>query len=339
MKRHRLIGLLGILSLCLVFSACTNSQEVSTVAPQPEIEFLSDGTASLSIPSLNGNQIGIRIMKPDGDGPFPVLIGVAGGDGMFAFGSELSELPTSLHEMGIMTVDFAPQGRGDSEGQDNFNGTVHQDDLKAIVDFVSRLPFVQQDNIGILSYSYGVVLATGALARYPEMPIAFLIDWEGPSCPGRDVQRGLENNEPWVKNIVLLFSGKAELSSEEYSEFMLHGGSISDEAYWLERDAAHFAEDLPCPYLRVQFDNDHVQGTYKYHMMEIINAATEKSGQWTRCNDNPANIIYSEAELSQYHFHKYRDGDFPRSSSASKYVDEVLLTYVEEMFFSKPYDE
>jgi len=207
------------------------------------------------------------------------------------------------------------------------------------VDFVSRLPFVQQDNIGILSYSYGVVLATGALARYPEMPIAFLIDWEGPSCPGRDVQRGLENNEPWVKNIVLLFSGKAELSSEEYSEFMLHGGSISDEAYWLERDAAHFAEDLPCPYLRVQFDNDHVQGTYKYHMMEIINAATEKSGQWTRCNDNPANIIYSEAELSQYHFHKYRDGDFPGSSSASKYVDEVLLTYVEEMFFSKPYDE
>jgi len=111
MKRHRLIGLLGILSLCLIFSACTNSQEVSTVAPQPEIEFLSDGTASLSIPSLNGNQIGIRIMKPDGDGPFPVLIGVAGGDGMFAFGSELSELPTSLHEMGIMTVDFAPQGR------------------------------------------------------------------------------------------------------------------------------------------------------------------------------------------------------------------------------------
>ena len=87
-------------------------------------------------------------MKPDGDGPFPVLIGVAGADGMYAFNSEFA---TSLHEMGIMTVDFAPQGRGDSEGQDNFHGTVHQDDLKAIVDFVSPLTFVQQDNIGILS--------------------------------------------------------------------------------------------------------------------------------------------------------------------------------------------
>jgi hypothetical protein len=325
-----------MLLLLLIFTACSDKQKTAPVVEHEEIQFSSSGTALLSIPSLNGNKIAIRIKKPEGDGPFPVLIGVAGGDSMYAFNSEFA---TSLHEMGIVTVDFAPQGRGDSEGQDNFHGTVHQDDLKAIVDFVSPLAFVQQDNIGILSYSYGVVLATGALARYPEMPIAFLIDWEGPSCPGRDVQRGLENNEPWVKNIVLLFSGKDELSPEEYSEFMLHGGSISDEAYWLERDAARFAKGLPCPYLRVQFYNDHAQGTYKYHMMEIINAATENSGEWTRCNDNPANIIYSEEELSKYYFHKYSDGEFPGSNSASKYVDEVLLTYVEEMFFSRPYDE
>jgi len=338
-RKHRLRIILFFF-LCMIFSACTNSQEVSTVAPQPEVDFLSSGTALLSIPSLNGNQIAIRIVKPDGDGPFPVLIGVAGGDGMFAFGSELSELPTSLHEMGIMTVDFAPQGRGDSEGQDNFNGTVHQDDLKAIVDFVSQLSFVQQDNIGILTYSYGVVLATGALSRYPEMPIVFLIDWEGPSSPGRDFQRGIENDELWVHDTIWLLSGFRDISPEEYSEVIIHGGSISDEAYWLERDASRFAEDLPCPYLRVQFYNDHVQGTYKHHMMNIINAATTKSGQWTRVNDNPANIIYSEEELSKYHFHKYSDDEFAGFSSAySKSVDAVLLAYIEEMFFSKPYEE
>jgi hypothetical protein len=335
-KRQRLVELLGVLSLCVIFSACTNSQETSTVAPQPEIEFLSNGTALLSIPSLNGNQIAIRMIKPDGDGPFPVLIGVAGADGMHAFHSEFA---ASLHEMGIMTVDFAPQGRGESEGQDNFHGTVHQDDLKAIVDFVSPLAFVQQDNIGIFSYSYGIVLAMGALSRYPEMPIAFLIDWEGPSCPGRDFQRGIENNETWAKRTILLLSGRDELSSEEYSEFIIHGGAISDEAYWFERDAARFAEGLSCPYLRVQFDNDHVQGTYKHHMMEIINAATEKSGQWTRCNDNPANIIYSEEELAKYYFHEYSDGEFPGSSSALESVYAVLLVYIEEMFFSKPYAE
>lgn len=74
-------------------------------------------------------------------------------------------------------------------------------------------------------------------------------------------------------------------------------------------------------------------------MMEIINAATEHSGQWTRVNDNPANIIYTEGELSDYHFHQYSDGEFAGFFSGdSKSVNTVLLTYIEEMFFSKPYE-
>lgn len=345
MERHRLAVLLGILSLCIVFSACANSQapststpqlETATPAPQPDIEFQADGTASLSIPSLNGNQIAIRIINPEGNGPFPALIGVAGGDGQHLFNAGLGP---DIQEMGIVAVDFAPQGRGASEGQDDHHGPIHQDDLKAVVDFVSSLSFVQQDNMGILSHSYGVVLATGALSRHPEMPVAFLLDVEGPACPGRDLVRGLENNEPWAEQAVRLFGGKDDLSPEEYAEFELHGGAISDEAYWSERDAARFAEDLPCPYLRVQFDRDHVQGTSKYHMMEIINAATEHSGQWTRCNDNPANVVYSEDELSNYHFHEYSEGVFPGSSSATEEANAVLLTYIKEMIFSKPYKE
>ena len=192
MKKHR-IGITIFIFWCMIFSACANSQGISTTAPQPEIEFSPSGMAYLPISSLNGNKITIRIQKPEGNGPFPVLIGVAGGDGMYAF---QSELPTRLFEKGIMTVDFAPQGRDTSEGEDNHHGYVHQDDLKTIVDFVSGLSFVQKDDIGILSYSFGIALATGALARYPEMPVAFLIDWEGPASPGKDIQRGLENDEP-----------------------------------------------------------------------------------------------------------------------------------------------
>ena len=326
----------SLLLLLLFFTACTSNQKATPTVEQQGIQFSSSGTASLSIPSLNGNKIAIRIKKPEGDGPFPVLIGVAGGDGMYAF---QSELPTHLLEKGIMTVDFAPQGRGASEGDDNHHGFVHQDDLKAIVDFVSGLSFVQKDNIGLLSYSYGVVLATGALARYPEMPVAFLIDWEGPSCPGKDLQRGLANDEAWVYETIRFFNNGRELAPEELSHFLLHGGSIFDEAYWAERDASRFAADIPCPYLRVQFDQDHVQGSSKAHMIAIINAATINSGQWTRCNDNPPNIIYSEEELSQYHFHHYsgneRAGFF---STNTQSLDTILLGYAEEMFFSRPYE-
>jgi hypothetical protein len=343
MKKELLAVLLGILSVCMVSSACTNGQEASTLspqsetatpAPQPDIDFQPDGTASVSIPSLNGNQIAIRIIKPEGNGPFPVLIGVAGGDGQHLFSAGLGP---EVQEMGIVAVDFAPQGRGASEGQDDHHGPIHQDDLKAIVDFVSPLPFVQQDNIGLLSHSYGVALATGALFRHPDMPVAFLIDVEGPACPGRDLVRGLENNEPWAEQAVRLFGGKDGLSPEEYAAFEIHGGALSDEAYWSERDAARFAEDLACPYLRVQFDRDHVQGTSKQHMMEIVNAATEQSGQWTRCNDNPANVVYSEDELAGYYFHEYSEGVVPGSSPAMEEVEAVLLTYIKEMVFSKPY--
>ena len=348
MRKRQWAGCSGLLCLVIFLSACAGVEDVSTptaqptatqeptVEPEPDIIFPDSGTALLSIPSLNGNQIEIRITKPEGDGPFPALIGVAGGDGYFAYTPDMTG---GLLEMGIVAVDFAPQGRGGSEGVDNFHGPVHQDDLKALVDFVSEQAFIQPDNIGLLSYSYGGVLATGALARYPEMPVAFLIDWEGPASPGRDLMRGLENGEAWAEDTILYFSVKPEMSREEMEAFVIHGGAISDEAYWAERDAARFAEDLPCPYLRVQFDVDHVQGTYKYHMMEIINAATEYSGQWTRCNDNPPNITYHEEDLADTHFHTYDEDDAFETLTLSTKVDTVLLDYVGEMFFERPYEE
>jgi hypothetical protein len=335
MNRRELISVLVVLCFCLVSSACRNNQQSDIATPYPEIEFLPNGTSSLAIPSLNGNQISLHIVKPDGDGPFPVLIGIAGGDGMYAFYQ--LELPERLRQSGIVTVDFAPQGRGISQGQDNYHGHVHQDDLKAVVDFVSQLPFAQKDNIGVISFSYGVTLATGALARYPNMPVAFLIDWEGPSCPAKDIQRGIKNDESWAQNIVRLLSGGEEKTAHEYGELRIHGGALSDEAYWVERDASRFAGELPCPYLRVQFDVDHAQGPYKYHMMEIINAVTERSKQWTRCNDNPANVIYTESDLSKYHFHQYEVGELPGLISTHKTVEKVLQVYIEEMFFSRPF--
>jgi hypothetical protein len=323
--------------LLIIFAACTNGQGIDAVTSQPEVDFLPGGTAFFAIPSLNGKKISIRIQKPEGNSPFPVIVGVAGGDGLYAFHPELS---TSLLERGIMVVDFAPQGRGESEGEDNYHGYVHQDDLKAIVDFISELSLVQKDNIGVLSYSYGVVLATGALARYPDMPVVFLIDWEGPASPGKDIQRGLENDEAWAYELIQILNNGREPTPEELSHIMIHGGSIFDENYWEERDASRFAADLPCPYLRVQFEQDHAQGPNKYHMMSIVNTATTESGQWSRVNDNPANITYSEENLSQYHFHTYGEGKYVGLNPIdSKSGNSVLLAYIEEMFFSKPYNK
>jgi hypothetical protein len=327
----------SLLLVLLIIASCNPMQRASPPAGQRELEFPPSGLVSLSIPSQNGNNIAIRIRKPEGDGPFPTLIGVAGDDAIYAF---RTGLPIALVDRGIVAVDFAPQGRGGSEGEDNHNGSLHQDDLTAIVGYMHGLPFVQKDNIGILSYSYGVVMATGALARHPEMPVAFLIDWEGPASPGPDIRRGLERGEDWVDDILRLMNNGEDPTPQELREIAIHGGSIFDDAYWSERDASQFAADLPCPYLRVQFDHDHAQGSSKAHMVAIVNAATEMSGQWTRVNDNPPNIEYSQEDTSAYHFHHYPDDDHnDLSSSDISSVDDVLFDYAVEMFFSPPFGD
>ena len=72
--------------------------------------------------------------------------------------------------------------------------------------------------------------------------------------------------------------------------------------------------------------------------MLVINAAAENSGQWTRLNDNPPNTIYTEENLVDIHFHTYEEGEFQPRVVLPK-VDEVLLNYIDEMFFTRPYEE
>jgi hypothetical protein len=103
MKKRRWAGCLGLLCLYILLSGCVGGEEVtaaaqSTAEPESEISFSDTGTALLSIPSLNGNQIEIRITKPEGDGPFPALIGVAGGNGYFVY---KTDFVSALQEMGI----------------------------------------------------------------------------------------------------------------------------------------------------------------------------------------------------------------------------------------------
>ena len=87
----------------------------------------------------------------------PVLIGIAGGDSQHAF-QYAPFIKDELLNMGILAVDFAPQGRSVSEGEDNYHGFIHQDDLKAVIDFLSVQEFVDKENIGIITFSFGLFL-------------------------------------------------------------------------------------------------------------------------------------------------------------------------------------
>ena len=226
----------------------------------------------------------------------PTLILIPGGTGDNSmFTDEIPE-GSAVEQLGLEgfhLVVFDPEGRGQSEGDENFNGYVGQDGLYAVTLFVSDLPTVGP--IGYFSQSYGVSLAAGVLARYPDAPVEFLIDWEGPANRN-DISMGCRST-----------------NEDDASQTEPQDRSCSDDAYWAEREAETFARAIQVPYHRLQSLNDHAQ-LDTTHAEDMIRAATGAefggNGQspWTRLNDLDPNIVYNplnESLLDEIDREKY----------------------------------
>jgi hypothetical protein len=215
----------------------------------------------------------------------PAIIFIPGGTGdsaMFTDKIPGGEVAEQFSQAGFISVVFDPEGRGRSEGEEDFNGHIGQDGLLAITEFVKELPSV--GDIGYISISYGVSLATGALARFQDGPAIFLIDWEGPANRN-DITVGCKSTNMDTD----LMDGPQDRS-------------CADDVYWAEREAEIFASDILVPYHRVQSLNDHVQPDAS-HAVDMVNAATNGqyggSGQspWTRLNDlAPNSVLTSSVE-------------------------------------------
>jgi pimeloyl-ACP methyl ester carboxylesterase len=210
-------------------------------------------------------------------GPSPALVLVPGGRGDSSTflkatpgGSEAQELA----DHGFIVIVFDPDGRGESGGVEDDNGFVHQDGLAQVIRFAATLPEVDSSRIGLVSYSYGVTMATGALARYPELPILFYVDWEGPA--DRSDTGGCD----------------ADMLGH------LQGNACDDEAFWCGREASTFILSIRVPYQRLQSRADHVQPDVDHAILLIANATADEYGgrgqsPWTRFNDLPANRVYT----------------------------------------------
>ncbi len=228
----------------------------------------------------SGVRLYVEIFKPEGwsGEALPVLVLIPGGSGD---SSDFIEKPQKIHTMlesGFTLVVFDPDGRGNSKGEEDDNGNIHQDGLAAVIEYAAALPELDSDQIGLVSYSYGITMAAGALARHPKLPIRFLIDWEGPA--NRNDTGGCDED-----NLGHLI-----------------GHPCDDEDFWSQREASGFALKLQLPYLRLQSEQDHVQPDNGHALLMISNATAEKYGghgrsPWTRLNDLVPNTIYAEDNL------------------------------------------
>jgi hypothetical protein len=266
------------------------------------------------LPAPNGNLLYARIVQPvpalyPGQ-RFPALIAIPGGIGP---GAPLADNPgyRGLAAEGFVVVVFNAEGRGTgqpgnlrSQGTENCNGFIHQDDLKAVIDYAHARPNVVGDNIGVMTSSYGITMGAGCLGRYATLPVKYLIDNEGPS------DNYVTSFEPWA----LDSDPNNDRHQSAYQMFghwsVLRDPSAANQAWWSQREATRFIGQVRCRYLRVQAEWDHAQppnvqwpGFDYYplwypgkHTVDMVNLATQGRAAWTRVNaasiGNPPNQTY-----------------------------------------------
>jgi len=214
-------------------------------------------------------RLAMTIRHPGAVGARPGVVLVPGGrtDGQLFFGT--SGIAERLARAGYVSVHFDPDGRGTSEGVEDDNGRVQQDALAAVLQATIDSPLVARESVALVSCGFGLTMAAGVLIRYPDLPVRFLIDWQGP------------------------------VSREEIFESL--GGTVvpttgmADERWWQERDPLAMLRLVPVGYQRVQTmptASDAGQAAIR-----AIRAATHRQfggegiAAWTRLNGNPANQV------------------------------------------------
>ncbi|MFH1747608.1 MAG: hypothetical protein ABIG44_11250 [Planctomycetota bacterium] len=254
-----------------------------------ETEILED----YFVTAPNGNPLWTRLIQPRSvlypDQTFPAIVSVSGGLGAGESGN------AHLAQHGFVELHFNAQGRGllhPSPGVEDCNGFVHQDDLKAVIEFAAGLPNVQTTNMGVMTGSYGITMGAGCLGRYPELPVKYLVDVEGPS------DSYVTCFEPWSLDGDPT-NDRHELAYQNFGHWSLaRDPSPENEAWWLEREATRYIGQIRCRYLRAQAEWDHAQPpnaqwpSFDYpplwwqckHATDLVNLATTGHAAWTRIN-------------------------------------------------------
>jgi hypothetical protein len=266
----------------------STAQRVIEVAPDNQIVWQYPAVTSVLVETLrvlnpsSGCSLYVHIHRPAyarPEFPVPGVVLVPGGNGVGTSYDD-NALADNLANDGFAVLHFDPDGRGLSGSYpENYAGFIHQDGLRECARWLAARDYVDAARLGIYSQSYGITMASGMIARYPQSPaVKFLLDFEGPA----------DRNQTCRDS----------------------GGHVpvppDSEAFWREREAARFMKQVACSYLRVQTVSDHNPGiTDNRHCIQLVDSATDPThggagmSFWTRVNDstmNPANRTYTVSD-------------------------------------------
>ena len=267
--------------------------------PQPSCRYEIEVVEGYLVTAPNHNKLYVRIYQPKTslyDAKFPAVIYSGGGRGEGVVGGPEKRI-LGVAELGVIEVYFNPEGVGPpqyrSEGTPDFGGFRQQDDLMAVIEYVKSLPNVNPDNIGVISFSFGIATAAGCLGRHPELDVKYLIDVEGPSH----------------SVIAAMDYGTEEQQRSFYEAFghwsLAKDSSPENRAWWAEREAYRYIGNFTGAYLRIQGEIDHIQpmGVYE-HALIMNNEAVKGKPWWVRIGlaeqGNPVNQIYPLDDPSKW---------------------------------------
>lgn len=102
----------------------------------------------------SGAVLFVQVFHPDGwkGETLPALVLVPGGIGWSANFTDPPGSANILANTGFTVVIFDPDGRGRSQGSEDYDGFAHQDGLGAVINFTTGLPEVDKNRIGLISF-------------------------------------------------------------------------------------------------------------------------------------------------------------------------------------------
>ncbi len=251
----------AVLILALLVLACVpvESAPAAWSAPHCDAQGALDGADSLSDRSSRVRlelDDGVRILAlrryPDGLDCAPAVVMIPPGLewGQRMMGKAEAD---SLVAQGAAVFSFDPRGRGASEGEEDANGYRGQDDLAAVLRWISAQRDVDSSRIVVSSRSFGGALAAGALGRHTDLAVAGWVDVESPGYLQEDL----------------------DYAAEETRTRMLALVDPSDpEEWWAEREPAGLIGGVLVPYHRFQGLPDHALGPRTLHAAAMLENAT-----------------------------------------------------------------
>ncbi len=267
-KSPRLFCWLHSIVPLLFLVATANGQETPSTQqrPQPPVNTTrleAQVSTHWVINTTSQARLSVQIVTAKGQpaAKNPTLVMIPGGNGDSQTFTGRRPIAAELAGARFTVICFDPDGRGQSEGKENYCGFTQQDGLAAVIRWAVTRPEVDAKQIALVSYSYGVTLASGVLARYPKLPVRFFIDWEGPAdrndTAGCDGSRG---------------------------GHLRQVARCDDEEFWAEHEAAGFIGKIRVPYLRLQSERDHAQPD-NTHAIHMVNLALHGGVPVVRLND------------------------------------------------------